>query len=52
MYAYLNVKEGYDHESLKAYKSLEGFRLHWDDMYKVSRPTNPHSLATILLSSV
>ena len=30
MYAYLIVKEGYDHESLKAYKSLEGFRLHWD----------------------
>ena len=30
MYAYLIVKEGYDHESLKAFKSLEGFRLHWD----------------------
>ena len=30
MYAYLIVKEGYDHESLKACKSLEGFRLHWD----------------------
>ena len=30
IYAYLIVKEGYDHESLKAYKSLEGFRLHWD----------------------
>ena len=30
MYAYLIVKEGYDHESLKAYKSLEGFRLHRD----------------------
>ena len=30
MYAYLIVKEGYDHESLKAYKSLEGFRLHLD----------------------
>ena len=28
MYAYLIVKEGYDHESLKAYKSPEGFRLH------------------------
>ena len=30
MYAYLIVKEGYDHESLKAFKSLKGFRLHWD----------------------
>ena len=30
MYAYLIVKEGYEHGSLKAYKSLEGFRLHWD----------------------
>ena len=28
MYAYLIVKEGYD--SLKAYKSLEEYRLHWD----------------------
>ena len=30
MYAYLIVKEGYDHESFKAFKSLQGFRLHWD----------------------
>ena len=30
MYAYLIIKEGYDHESLKAYKSLEGYRLCWD----------------------
>ena len=30
MYAYLIVKEECDHESLKAYKSLEGYRLHWD----------------------
>ena len=30
MYAYLIVKEGYDHESLKAYKSLARCRLHWD----------------------
>lgn len=30
MYAYLIVKEGYDHENLKAYKSLARCRLHWD----------------------
>lgn len=30
MYAYLINKEGYDHESLKAYKSFEGYRLFWD----------------------
>ena len=30
MYAYLIVKERYDHEILKAFKSLKGFRLHWD----------------------
>lgn len=29
MYAYLIVKEGCGHESLKAYKSLEAFRLGW-----------------------
>ena len=30
MYAYLINKLGYDHESLKAYKSFEGYRLFWD----------------------
>ena len=30
MYAYLILKEGYDHESLKAHKSLKGYRLHWE----------------------
>lgn len=30
MYADLINKEGYDHESLKAYKSFEGYRLFWD----------------------
>ena len=30
IYAYLINKEGYDHESLKAYKSFEGYRLFWD----------------------
>ena len=29
MYAYLINKEGYDHEYIKAYKSLEGCRLFW-----------------------
>lgn len=27
---YLIVKEGFNHKPPKAYKSLEGFRLHWD----------------------
>lgn len=39
MYAYLIVKEGYDHESLKAYKSLARCRLHWDEHVQ-SLPTN------------
>ena len=30
LYCYLINKKGYDQESLKAYKSLEGYRLHWD----------------------
>ena len=30
IYAYLINKEGYDHESLKAYKSFEGYRLFLD----------------------
>lgn len=30
MYAYLIVKEGCEHESLKAYKSLARYRLHGD----------------------
>ena len=29
-YAYLIVKQGCDHASFKAFKSLEGLRLHWD----------------------
>ena len=30
MYPYLINKEGYDHESLKAYKAFEGYHLFWD----------------------
>ena len=30
LYCYLINKKGYDQESLKAYKSLEGYWLHWD----------------------
>ena len=30
MHAYFVIRKGYDQESLKAYKSLEGLRLLWD----------------------
>ena len=30
LYCYLINKKGYDQESLKPYRSLEGYRLHWD----------------------
>ena len=38
MYAYLIVNEGYDHESLKASKSLARCRLHWNG--HVKKPPN------------
>ena len=38
LYCYLINKKGYDQESLKAYKSLEGYRLHWDGhVYKSTK---------------
>ena len=41
LYCYLINKKGYDQESLKAYKSLEGFRLHWDGhVYNLQRNKN------------
>ena len=41
LYCYLINKKGYDQESLKAYKSLEGYRLHWDGhVYNLQRNKN------------
>ena len=41
LYCYLINKKGYDQESLKAYKSLEGYRLHWDGHgYNLERNKN------------
>ena len=38
---YLINKKGYDQESLKAYKSLDGYRLHWDGhVYNLQRNKN------------
>lgn len=41
LYCYLINKKGYDQEYLKAYKSLEGYRLHWDGhVYNVRKHKN------------
>lgn len=41
LYCYLINKKGYDQESLKANKSLEGYRLHWDGhVYNLQRNKN------------
>lgn len=41
LYCYLINKKGYGQESLKAYKSLEGYRLHWDGhVYNLERNKN------------
>ena len=41
LYCYLINKKGYDQEYLKAYKSLDGNRLHWDGhVYNLRRNKN------------
>ena len=41
LYCYLIYKKGYDQESLKAYKSLEEYCLHWDGhVYNLERNKN------------
>lgn len=37
LYCYLINKKGYDQESVKANKSLEGYRLHWDGHVKTNK---------------
>ena len=41
LYCYLINKKGYDQEYLKAYKSLERYRLRWDEhVYNLQRNKN------------
>ena len=53
LYCYLINKKGYDQESLKAYKSLEGYRLHWDGhVYNLQRNKNSYFEHHIIKFSV